>query len=382
MPRNVVLALPALLFALVAQAQGQPQDPVVQELPAGASIHRRPPPSKTSPGEKRLVRPGPTLDANDALDELLDELAADLARIGSARVSPMLLHRIRVSDSMNPEFVQVLEARLVAAVQRATAVNVMRCFECTAAQGQVVNGEWVLRQGITDREDLQAVAAKYGARMLLTATMTLSEAPASMALDVELVDARDASVSFAEGYRIHPYTAMLYRTGDRIQTREARLKDLEDRLNQRPQWRFSLLGGGLIVPVQDHPQGALKGFSGQLRFAEAFGEARTWRAGFSAGGVVFPKRAGGALVSFLLQHRINADNVYAPQWFVGGTAGFLIMGEDDNALNIGGHAEVVLSHTVLAHLGLAYQFGFDRSGPNGPYTVGGLVPSAGMGIVW
>ena len=350
---------------------------------AGTSIYRKPaPPPRTPAKDGRLVNPGGTVDANDALDEMLDEFAADIARMGAARVSPILLERVRVSDNMNPEFAAILEARLVAAVYRAANVAMVRCFECYATRGEVQDGQWVVRRGVTQKEDLQRLAEKYDAQMLLNATLTLSTAPNSLALDVEMVRANDATIAFAEGYRVHPYTAMLYRTADRTQTREAKLKDLEDRVNARPQWKYSLLAGMAWVPVSDHPDGSFGAASVAGRFTEAFGETRAWRAGVTVGGLFNPSRMAGLTLAATMLGRLTDDNIYKAQCFIGGSVGALVTGKEDNSPFLGPQAECTLTHRFTLQASVHYLIPFTVERETGSYKVGGLVPQAGVSFVW
>ena len=381
----LLLLLPVLLCALAAQAQSPTASGAAdEEMPLGSSIYRKKAPAPRTPAKDgRLVRPGSTIDANDALDEMLDELAADIARMGGARVSPILLERVRVSENMNPDYAAILEARLVAAIYRAANVAVVRCFECYATRGEVKDGQWVVRRGVTQQEDLQQLADKYGAQMLLSASLTLNTEPSSLALDVELVRANDATIAFAEGYRVHPQTAMLYRTADRVQTREAKLKDLEDRVNARPQWKYQLYTGMLWMPVSDHPDGSFGAASVGGRFTEAFGETRGWRAGVTVGGIINPARMAGLTLAATLLGRLTDENVYKVQCFVGGSAGALITGKEDNSPFLGPQGECVLTHRFSVQASLQYLIPFTVERSTGSnYKVGGIIPQAGVAFVW
>lgn len=374
-----------LLCATGAQAQSPTTaDAATGEMPSGSSIYRKPaPPPRTPAKDGRLVNPGGAVDANDALDEMLDEFAADIARMGAARVSPILLERVRVSENMNPEFAAILEARLVAAVYRAANVAMVRCFECYATRGEVQDGQWVVRRGVTQKEDLQRLADKYSAQMLLNATLTLNTSPNSLALDVEMVRASDATIAFAEGYRVHPYTALLYRTADRTQTREAKLKDLEDRVNARPQWKYALQTGMAYVPVSnEHPDGSFGAATVAGRFTESFGETRGWRAGVTVGGIFNPSRMAGLTLAATILGRLTRDNVYSVQCFLGGSAGALITGATNNSPFFGPQGECTLTHRFTLQASLNYLIPFEVERDPGSYKVGGILPQAGVAFVW
>lgn len=386
MRRDVLLLLAGLLWSLGAGAQTPPQQqgapPADNEMPAGGSIYARPhPPMRLEPREGRLARPGDRVDANDVLDEILDEFAADVARLGANRISPILIERIRVSENMNPEFAAVLEARLVAAVYRAANVRLVRCYECYATHAQVEEGAWVVRRGLSRREDMQQVAKKYNAQMVLNANLTLFTAPNSLAFDVELVRVDDASIFFAEGYRVHPHTALLYRSADKMQSREARLKDLQARLDDKPRFNHSLHLGAIVIPTTGHPDGAIWAPYTAYRLSEAFGEERAWRAGGTAAAIINPARIGGVLIEATLLRRINPENVYSISCFGGGSAGFFVTGVTGNSPMFNAQAECVLAHriTLQASLGLLVPF---QSSEDSTYFVGGLTPQVGMGFTW
>ncbi|WP_375771492.1 hypothetical protein NR798_11485 [Archangium gephyra] len=385
MRREAIVLLLGLLWTLDVGAQSPTasnQAPPDNEIPAGASIYAKPrPPVRLETREGRLVRPGEQVDANDALEEILDEFAADLARLGANRVAPILLERVRVSENMNPEFATNLEARLVAAIHRAANMSVVRCYECYATHAEVEDGVWVVRRGISRREDLQKLAKKYNAQVVLNVSLTLHTAPNSLAFDVEMVRAMDSTIVFAEGYRVHPHTALLYRSADKVQSREVRLKDLEDRINERPRFHHALHFGAIMIPTSGHPDGPIWGAYTAYRLSEAFGEERDWRAGVTLAGILNPARMAGGLASATLIRRLNKENVYSINCFAGGSAGFLITGAVGNAPMFNAQMECVLAHriTLQASLGVLVPF---KSSAESTYTVGGLSPQAGMGFTW
>src|SRR5437764_357698 len=98
------------LTLLMAQAASPPSEPQ-GELPAAASIHARKVPSARPNGlENSLTTPGSDVSADDVVDEMVDEFAVDIARLGAAQISPILLQRVRVSANMNPEYAHVFES--------------------------------------------------------------------------------------------------------------------------------------------------------------------------------------------------------------------------------------------------------------------------------
>src|SRR5437016_9142312 len=262
----MMLAL-TLLLAQAAALAAEPQG----ELPAAAAIRARKRPESSRPNriEGSIVTPGRNVSADDIVDEMVDEFAADVARLGAGQLSPILLQRVRVSANMNPEYAHIFEARLASAMFKAANLSLVRCVECTSIRSRVEGLEWVVTRGVISREDMRAIARKYGAHSLLDVALTLREVPASLSMDVEVVRTDDSSIAFAEGYRMDADRAMLYRGADRAQSREQRLKDLEDKLNQRPHYTAGLEAGMMMVGASQ--SGPFWGGIGRFRLTERFG---------------------------------------------------------------------------------------------------------------
>lgn len=358
----------------------KPPAPRPYEMPAGATLRRgQKPPEGLTPTEKQISSPTDEVDASDALDEMIDELASDLARLGSGHFAPILLERVRLSDNFNPQFAAILEARLATAIFQATSSPLLRCVECWATRGRVENATWIVTRGITTREEMQALAKKYGARTFLSVSLTLYSAPNSMALDVELVRAEDNSIAFAESYRIHPYTALVYRAADRHQSREAKLKDLQDRIDARPVFGHGAVFGPMMLPSTS-VQGNIYGAYGAYRLYEKFGESRQWRFGVQAGGFLHTSRLAGAIVGLSLTRRLFDENVFEPSLHVGGSVGGFLTGGGGNTPILTVQAEYLLVHRLALQASLSYVIPFQLGG--GTETVGGLSPQGGVAFVW
>jgi predicted methyltransferase MtxX (methanogen marker protein 4) len=367
-----------LALLLLAQAPEIKPPEVKGELPAAASIHAR---KRVSPDlrnvEGKFVAPGNEVLADDMVDEMVDEFAADVARLGASGVGPILIERIRVSDNVNPAYAGVLEARLVAAVLRAASVAVVRCVECTATRSRVDNGDWVVSRGITTREEAQAIAHKYGARSFLDVALSVREKPASMGMDVEMVRTEDASIAFAERYRFDGAQGMLYRGADSAQSREEKLKQLQDRLNQRPRWGQALdMGVMWILGGSNTTWGGV----GRVQITEEFGEDREFQAGISGGGFINPSTLQGGLASAVVQVRIGRDDILAPKFWVGMDGGVLLTGSGTAPL-IGGSLKWLVGQRFALRFALRYVGTLNI--PNSTATYGGgIAPEMGVSFVW
>src|SRR5207237_4675035 len=166
--RNSRCAMMLALTLLLAQASAPSAEPQ-GELPAAAVIRARKRPESSRPNriEGSIVTPGREVSADDIVDELVDEFAADVARLGAAQLSPILLQRVQVSANMNPEYAHIFEARLASAMFKAANLSLVRCVECTAIRSRVEGLAWVVTRGVITSEDVRAIARKYGAHGLL-----------------------------------------------------------------------------------------------------------------------------------------------------------------------------------------------------------------------
>ncbi|MFN2547815.1 MAG: hypothetical protein ABR567_10310 [Myxococcales bacterium] len=369
-----------VLFAmlLLAQAAAPPQG----EIPAAASIHaRKRIPSNLKVVEGHLVGFGGEVVADDVLDEMLDEFAADVARLGAGQVGPILLRRVRVSDNVNPAYAAVVEAKLAAAVFRSANVALVRCVECNSTRSRVDGAEWVVTRGITTREEAQSIARKYGARSFLDVALDVRERPApGMGMEVEMVRAEDSSIAFAETYRMDAAQGMLYRGADRAQSREARLKELEDRLNQRPRWGGALEFGamGFISGGQN-----LWGATGRFNLVEQFGDDREFQAGLSAAGFFnfpgAPLSVQAGIVSALVQARAGRESLFVPKIWYGLDLGVLLTGSSASPI-FGATVRWVVGERIALHFALRYMALVHI--PNSTQSFGEIAPEAGVGFQW
>ena len=365
-------ASPAPGSAPAAQ-KSQPQP----DVPEGSEIKARKRPESPVASTEKYVAPNASLvDANDILDEMLDELAADVARLGPARVGPILLERIRLSDNLNPDFAPVLEARLAASVARAAEVALMRCLECWATRGRLENGAWVVSRGVNRKEEIDALARKYAARTLLTVALTLLDEPSTLAMDVELVRADDSSIAFAEQYRMNPETALLYRGVDRTQSRFQRLKELQDRIDQRPRFGHTIDVGAMALTTS----GSLSwGMLGRYALTEQFGEHGAGEAGIEAGGYLRTSDFSAGLVGGVARYRLGAANVFAADIRLVAHAGAVLTASATSFYGGAGFRwKPAIRVTVFAMADYVAPFQVRKNGP----SYGELAPQLGLGFTW
>jgi hypothetical protein len=362
-----------------SRSEGKEEPEVPGEIPAAASIHaRKRPPERLRVDDHRLVSPGTEVSADDVVDEILDEFASDVARLGAAQVGPILLQRVRVSENMNPAYAGILEARLAGAVFRAASVAMVRCFECTATRSRIEDGAYVLSRGITRREEAQGLAKKYGARTFLDVALTLRDKPASVVMDVEMVRTEDASIAFAEDYRMDADHALLYRGADRGQYREEKLRELEARIERRPRFAHLVEFGTMLIHAS--PSGTIWGGVARYAIAEQFGETRRFLAGISAGGFLNTENLTGGILSMLLQTRMGEDNPLGSEFHLGAHAGVFMTGNAGNTPLVGGGFRWQVGLRIGIHGSLTYMVPFQLRGKGDEY--GGVCPELGVGFIW
>ncbi len=376
--RSCVLA--ALLMGVSALAQ-EAMPPAKRSNFVRAESETRVP-LQAAPGqidERILATPGQSVNASEVVEEMLDDLAGDLAALGTAQLSPLVIEGIEVSPNVNPRYAALLETRLIAALQRTHAVRVVRCLECRTTRVDVEGAAWTARQGLTRRSDLATLAEGYGAKAVLRGVLTLRQQPDGLALDVEVTRLADAQVLFAEGYRYDAGTALLYRGADATATRAQRRKELEDRLDGRPSFGHGVSFGGMLVPSEGEEGPVMGGFA-SYRIYESFGRYRDFRAGLNLGGFIHSSRLAGAVLQASLHRRVNALNVYGPQLFLGlGAGGFLTGGGGNTGMGTFS-AELLLGQRLMLQASVSWIHPFEFAG--GGSNVGGITPQAGAGISW
>jgi hypothetical protein len=328
-------------------------------------------------GESALQQPDSHVNASMAVEEILDQLAADVGTLGPAELSPLVIERLDVSDTLDAGYAALLETRLIAALYRKGVVQVVRCLECRATRMNVEDGHWIVRQGLSRREDLEMLTKKYGAKATLRGVLTLHRNPDSLALDVEITRTNTAAVLFAESYRFDASTALLYRGADAEKSREERRADLQDRLDGRPHFGQALAVGAMLVPEEgDSP---IIGAFGSYRLYEAFGEWRQHRVGLNLGAFMHSSRLAGAVVQVSMYTRLNSFSLYGSQLFLGGGAGGFLTGGGGNTPMGTGSVELLLGErmTIQASVSWVHPFEFADK-----HKVGGVVPQGGVGFLW
>jgi len=198
------------------------------------------------------------------------------------------------------------------------------------------------------------------------------------------VRADDSSIAFAEQYRMHPDTALLYRGVDRTTSRSARLKELQDRIDQRPRFSHALDLGAMGIPSDGN--GIAWGAVGRYALTEQFGEAGIGEAGIEAGGYVNTSTFSAGLFGAVVRLRVSPAKLFGSEWrLVGHIGGLLTAGATSAYAGAGLRVKPAVRVTVQVLVDYVGSFEIRKVGADGQQQVrsyGGVAPQIGLGFTW
>jgi hypothetical protein len=147
---------------------------------AAGRVQVEPPTSRARPGatpshvEELIQRSQGTIDFFELVDDIMDEIARQLAREDPNLLSPLAIKLVRLSSNLRPEFARTLETRMIARLSNATNVRIAICAECTAMRSRVEDGNWILTLGAVNADDLRRIGAKTGVKTFMEVDFTYS----------------------------------------------------------------------------------------------------------------------------------------------------------------------------------------------------------------
>ena len=121
-----------------------------------------------------MQRSQASIDFFELVDDIMDEIARQLAREDPNLLSPMAIQLVRLSSNLRPEFARTLETRLIARLTNSTNVKVAMCAECTALRSRVEDGNWILTMGAVKQDDLRRIGATTGVKTFMDVDFTYS----------------------------------------------------------------------------------------------------------------------------------------------------------------------------------------------------------------
>jgi hypothetical protein len=365
-------------------ANPRPQNTIVEAASSQSAAGR----VQVDPGVKNQNRPlGPSgveqliqrsqgsIDFFELVDDIMDEIARQLAREDPNLISPLAIRLVRLSTNLRPEFARTLEARLIARLTNATSVKISICPECTALRSRVENGNWVLTLGAANADDLRRIGVQTGVKTFMDVDFTYSPGSNVVWMSAVVYRASDGVVVWSDAYRSDATMTALLRTGRRIPTRAERAAELEQKINARPSYGYAIsLGVGQMGYTG--PTGDIAGAQASLRFHEKFGEDNSSLFGMTAG--VFttgPPKEGktpSALNSILLgayySYDLSPPNLNRPEVWIYAEGGGMFSGNEGNTFYLESGLDTHLKWRLSLQGGLMYVFQTKFSG----YDLGGV----------
>jgi hypothetical protein len=366
-----------------APAPLRPPRPVTSfsGAPTGAArVQTEPPPAPPKPAspsqvEELIRRSTDSIDFFELVDDILDELARQLALEDPNLISPMAIRLVRVSANMRPEFAHTLEARLTARLINATSLKLNVCAECEALHSRVEGGNWVITLGAVSQADLRRLGESVGIKTLMDLDFSYSPDQNIIWVEAKVFRASDGTIVWSDAYRSDGTMAALLRTGQRIPTRAERSAELEQKISGRPSYGYAA-SLGMVQLGYSAPTGDVVGANVSLRFHERFGENQSSLFGISAGifttGPPSSTKQPQALNSILLgayySHDLSAPNLNKPELWVYGEGGGMFTGNEGNTFYLESGVDLHLKYRLSFSGGLMYVFPTTYSG----YDLGGL----------
>jgi hypothetical protein len=319
--------------------------------------------------EQLVQRSQETLDFFELVDDIMDEIARQLAREDSRLMSPMAIKLVRVSSNIRPEFARTLEARLIARLTQSTSVKIAMCPECSAMRSRVEDGNWILTLGATSADDLRRIGDKTGVKTFMDVDFTYSPGSNIVWLSAIVYRASDGGVVWSDAYRSDATMTALLRTGKQIPTRAERAAELDAKLNARPNYGYALSLGVAQIGYSG-ATGDIAGAQASLRFHEKFGEQNTSLFGMTAGifttGPPKQNKTPQALNSILLgayySYDLSPPNLNRPEVWVYGEGGGMFSGNEGNTFYVESGIDTHLKWRLSLQGGLMYVFHTTFSG--------------------
>src|SRR5579871_1052332 len=360
-----------------------------QVKPAGPPQSRVPaPPPKPATEvqiEELIRRSNDSVDFFDLVDDIIDEVALRLGKEDQKAISPLSIRNVHLSANLRPEFAGTLQQRLVARIINATQIQMVMCAECMAMHSSVQNGQWIIKVGAPNQDDVKRLGQRLGIRTFMDVDFTYSPDQQVIWMEVSVFRASDGVIVWSDAYRSDGTMAALLRTGKRIPTREEKAEELERKINARPNYGFTL-SMGIAQMGYTAPTGDVIGAQVALRLQEKFGQDQGNAFGISAG--IFttgppssgkqPQALNSILFGVYYSHNLSDPNLIKPEIWVYGEAGGMFTGNQGNTFYFEGGLDVHLKFRLSLMLGPMYVLPTTYSN----YDLGGIGYRLRVAVNW
>jgi hypothetical protein len=175
---------------------------------------------------------------------------------------------------------------------------------------------------------------------------------------------------------MNPDTALLYRGVDRTQSRLSRLKELQDRIDQRPRFAHAIDFGVMgLLSSGSMSWGAL----GKYALTEQFGVNGAGEAGIEAGGYVNTSTFSAGLVGAIVRLRVSPADLFSSDVrLVAHAGGLLTSGVTSLYAGGGVRWRPAIRISIFAMVDYVAPFQVRKDGP----TYGEFAPELGLGFTW
>lgn len=317
------------------------------------------------------------------VEEMTDELTADMRELNSSVVSPIAFRKMGLSPNLSSQFGTFVEATVLSSIATQTSIAVKRCTACQALRSRTEDGNWVVTMGLVNQADLAREAKRIGVSNFLNLHFSYFPGANIVALQAEVMRASDGAILWTETYQSDATTAAILRSGDRIMSREERVAELERKLEQRPAYGYMAYFGSSYIPY-DIPGGGIMGAAGGIRLHELLGDEKRWRYGIGAeafanfGGGDDSEALVGAFFGATGQYRLRAPDLNEASFWTGPTLSGFLAGTEGNSFAVEWGLEGIFQFRLGAGVSLMYFLPVRFAG----HDLGGLGYKARVTFNW
>lgn len=331
-----------------ADAEGADEELEVREVPETAEARRQRALEVKQSIRQQIESSQGEVHLYQIVDEIVDELAADVTKLNPSVVSPMAMKPVGLSSNLSKQFGQVVDATIVTTLANQTNLVVKDCVACGALRSRVEGGDWVVTSGLVSQDNYSREAERLGVKTFLDARFSFFPNADIVTLQVKLIRAEDGAIVWGETYRSDSTTAAILRTGDRVLSRAERVKELERLIERQPDYGYRIHLGGSYIPY-DSPNGGIFGGAAGGLFYEKFGADQRWIFGLGGDAFFNPSEQNALVGGFLGVHvlyNLFGVNLVEPDYFVGGSVEGFLAGTEGNSVAFSGLFDVIFAQRL------------------------------------
>jgi hypothetical protein len=312
-----------LLLSLPGRALAQPA--AVPTDQSGRPALEVPPREGAVDLSALLARSQDGISVGLLIDELVDELAAQLEKEDARALSPMAVRWVKLSPNLRADLALSVETRLSARLAKGTQLVQVVCTDCRSLRSRIEGNDWVVSLGVVRQADLRQLAEDIGAKTFLDLDIQFIPGPPEprVMLTARAFRANDGRVLFATSIRGDETTGAVLRSGKKPISREEQLVELGRKLEGRAKWSH-MLSIGVARLGWDTPAGAVPGGTVSYRIVERFGTEQRMMYGLSGELFINEERMQAGIVSASMAYQATAPNLNWGELQLGGALGAVV----------------------------------------------------------